>query len=127
MKQKDDFNKEKYLKDISTTVTNEIFDIVQEEARMHGDALAETLALDLIKSIVLVMVYNALTNINIPENSTEKEIEEITKLSFATMKDNIQNAIADGFESATSQYSGQNMGYYCKIMTAGPAVNQVPI
>jgi hypothetical protein len=114
--------------EISVAVVNEIFDVVQKEARdKKSDEFGDALSLSIIRNIIFVLVYNSVVNIEVPSNMSDEKIEELTKLSYATMKDNLQNAIADGFEAASEKYSGVSMGYYCKIIPAGPPVNTMAI
>lgn len=127
MKQDDGFDKEKYLSEVAASIVNEVFGIVQGEARKYGDSFGDSLSMSLIRNCIFVLVYNSLTNINIPDNASPEEADATIKLSYATMKDNLQNAIADGFEAASHKFSGQNLGYYCKVIPAGQPVNTVPI
>ena len=122
-----EFNLEVYLSEVAATMVNEMFTIVQEEAGKHGDEFAASLALSILKNTVFVLVYNSLANAKIPDNASSEEAEHLVRLSFATMKDGIQNTIADAFESASNRFSGQNLGYYCKILTAGPPANTLEI
>lgn len=124
---KDGFDSKKYLTDVSAHIVNEVFDIVQGQARSYGDEFADNLSMSLIRNMIFVLVFNSLTNIKLPKNCTPEQAEATVKLSYATMKDNIQNAVADGFEAASQKYSGQNLGYYCKVSTAGEPVNTMAI
>lgn len=123
----DGFDVNKYLSEVSASIVNEVFGLVQEQSRTYGDQFGDNLSMSLIRNMVFVLVYNSLTNINLPKNISPQEAEAAIKLSYATMKDNIQNAIADGFEAASQKYSGQNLGYYCKVSTAGQPVNTMAI
>lgn len=127
MKNEDGFDKNQYMAEVSANIVNEVFGIVQDEARKYGDAFGDGLCMSLVRNTIFVLVYNSLTNINIPPGISPEEAEAMIKMSYAQMKDNLQNAIADGFEAASQKYSGQNLGYYCKVAPAGQPANTLAI
>lgn len=116
----------KYMADVSATIVNEIFEIVSKEAQAHGDVFAEGLSTSLIRNLIYVLILNSLLNPKTVEGSTKEQIEDSVRRSYAKVKSEIQNAVADGFESASAKYSGENLGYYCKVMTAGQPSNKIP-
>ncbi len=80
--------------------------------------------LEVVRQVVHGLVYTGLTSRKFSEN---KDQVEAAQESYAFVKHTIQNAVADAFESAFVQYSGQEAGFYCKVIPAGPAVNNLEI
>lgn len=57
---------------------------------------------------------------------TNKEAYEFTMKNFNDMKAKIQEAVAIGFETAMSQYSGKTLEYSCTIAMVPEPSNKLP-
>lgn len=124
---KDDFSPDEYLNDLVAALVNETFNIIDIHEKEHGTAFAHKLSLSLVRNMVMVMVFRSISEVPSTKNATPEMIQKAVEGSFQNMRDDLQNAIADGFEGAFRRTSGQEMNYYCKIKPAGLPINTLEI
>lgn len=124
--QKADQLLESYVIDMSKTLCDEVFAIIGEEYQDKGPEVARLLTMAVIKTLIASAVYSPLSDpksflgVRDPELTEAKRVEA----SYALVKNDIQAVVADGFELATSTYSGKDSEYYCKVGVVGPCANK---
>lgn len=100
-------------------LTLNLMEELDEAGKIIGAEYKYELALHFLANMLGASVFKLLQEVPAMNKKGEKlSKKERTQLSldnYATFKRGAQDAIAYGFQTALSTYSGMNVEYYCKI------------
>jgi hypothetical protein len=109
---------------IAQQLAESMFAAIENHKAFGGEEYARDIVVRLIERIVGTEIYNSLAQ---PVKTTSKteQYEAVTK-NFIRTKMELQEAIALGFSTGASAFSGRLLDYYCQISTVPEQVNKLP-
>jgi hypothetical protein len=110
-------------------VENFTDNVAQESIKLlkaYGSSKANKHKVDLLKqflvSYVKLIVYHAVAKL--PDTIlSEKDSFKFARENYKSIKIDIQDAVADGFQQAIVPFANADVDYYCNISTVGDPIN----
>lgn len=110
---------------LSKHVTDQIFKQVEAQKDKIGRHAADTVYMSILASLLGTLVYTTITE-DVGGKLTKKEVEQILQKNYGHLKSGVEDAVAAGFSSAMSKYTGKDCEYYCQIKPIPAPVSTKP-
>ncbi len=114
-----DKREQSLARNLAASVLRGVIDTTKEWNPGAGDRVTSMF----LASFLQLLVQKALQEI--PDNVfTPDELFHFSKLGLAETKVLVQNSIAAGFQKATSNFTGQDVEYYCQVRVVPEPVSR---
>lgn len=113
-----------WIDESAKVLSKEVFNLIKSQGSSKG--VVGSFCSKFIEYMVQESVYDSLTNISNKYIPSNEEAYNLTRDSFSSLKEGLQNSIAIGFEKAVEKYSGKPLNYYCIIRPIPEAINNLP-
>lgn len=110
----------KWIDSMAIAMTRNVFSAIDQHAGDKGIEVQKSLALSLISRVLSGVVMATLQH-RPEELKTKRALSDYNINAFTEIKVATQEAIAEAFTLAMSQYSGINTEYYCTLKIVPPA------
>lgn len=96
----------------------------EKQRKEEGSEFAASLTMAFIASLVGSLAYRALSEED-PNAKTKKAKLEFAKENFTSVKTDVCDALATGVGGAMTEFSGQQVDYYCSLKIVPPPINEL--
>ncbi len=104
---------EEAIASLSSDLALEVLRMIDDLRSKGGDAVAQAVTVDFLAAFTTASVVRALGDVSTAQSSRAQY--EAASARFLAHKNAVQEAVAAGFQSAMSTFSGTAVEYYCMI------------
>lgn len=109
--------------EVASEITDDLLNYLAAVSAERGDESAHQIAIILLRNVIASYVINTLKH---PHKKPKESVNNATYRCFNEMKDDIQNAISNGFEVALSEFNPSvDPTYFCEIYPMGEPINKL--
>ena len=103
-----------FTQKLSKFMVQETFRILEFQEKEKGIEFYRVLSQQYLAKMIAAIVFKSLKDR--PEHiKNNEEMADYSVKNFKDLKNEIQEAVAQGFQGAMSTYSGNHVEYYCQI------------
>lgn len=118
---------EKYIDEVTKQLTSEVLSYMVEVENEKGRDISGLVINEFVANFIAAVVYRHLTERPPGDKpKSNKEVLEFVKKNFLTVKIEMQDAVAMGFQKSMTAFANKEMEYYCEIKPMPEAINKKP-
>lgn len=110
---------------VSKHLVTQVFKHSEINTKGRGQGMLELQLQHFLAAFIGSFVYSNLGQ-TFPVNLTEEEKLDMATKRFQIAKEEVQNAVAEGFRGAMYSFSGRDAEYYCQVKLMPPVANKEP-
>lgn len=110
----------------STVLARENIKLITDAGLPGGKDVQDTMLASFLTQYVEGLLTNVLMENRGDKTAPNPQAYEKTSKAYNTLKSQIQNSVADGFNKALQKFSGKDdIDYFCQVLPSPPVANKL--